>query len=81
MRARANETVATEPDLRAHFAHVSEATVFRCDYCPRWQDALPIHVASAPRRPIAELWPELGRIGGMDRYWRLLRAKKAAASP
>jgi hypothetical protein len=64
-----------EAFLRANFENVRVAAIFRCQWCPPWQDELPIHIASSPKRTVAELWPELGRIGGMDRYWRLLRAQ------
>jgi hypothetical protein len=63
--------------LRAHFQEVAVAATFRCDYCPPWQDELPIRVARSPKRPISELWGELGRIGGMDRRRRLLRAEES----
>jgi hypothetical protein len=64
-----------EDFLRANFERVSVATVFRCSYCPWWQDQLPIHLASHPKRSFSEIWRELGRIGGMDRHRRLLRAE------
>ncbi len=66
-----------EAFLRANFERVIAAAVFRCAYCPPWQDELPIRVASSPKRSLAELWPELGRIGGMDRRRRLLRAQES----
>lgn len=62
--------------LRAHFEQVRVASVFHCAYCPAWQDDLPIHVATGPRKPFAHLWRELGRVGGMDRHRRLLRAER-----
>ncbi len=65
-----------EAFLRANFERVSVAAIFRCAYCPAWQDELPIRIASSPRRSIPELWAELGRIGGMDRRRRLLRAQE-----
>jgi 4-amino-4-deoxy-L-arabinose transferase-like glycosyltransferase len=67
-----------EAFLRANFERVIAAAVFRCVHCPPWQDELPIRVASAPRRSISDLWMELGRIGGMDRRRRLLRAQEAS---
>ena len=63
--------------LRTHFEQVSVAAIFRCAYCPWWQDRLPIHLASHARRPFPEIWSELGRIGGMDRHRRLLREESA----
>jgi 4-amino-4-deoxy-L-arabinose transferase-like glycosyltransferase len=66
-----------EDFLRDNFEQVVVASTFRCDYCPRWQDQLPIRIARSPRRPVADLWPELGEIGGMDRYRRLLRAQES----
>jgi 4-amino-4-deoxy-L-arabinose transferase-like glycosyltransferase len=63
--------------LRASFERVTVAATFRCAYCPPWQDRLPIRVASSAKRPISELWPELGWIGGMDRRRRLLRAQES----
>jgi hypothetical protein len=67
-----------ETFLRANFESVSVEATFRCTYCPPWQDELPIHVASSPRRPISELWRELGERGGMDRRRRLLRAQESS---
>lgn len=63
--------------LRANFEEVSVAAVFRCTYCPWWQDQLPIRLARHPKRSFAEIWRELGRIGGMDRHRRLLRAEES----
>jgi hypothetical protein len=63
--------------LRANFERVTVAGVFRCAYCPPWQDELPIHVASSPKRSLSEIWGELGKIGGMDRRRRLLRAQES----
>jgi hypothetical protein len=63
--------------LRAHFGSVKVAAVFECTYCPWWQDQLPIRIASAPKRSFSELWLELGRIGGMDRHRRLVRAQES----
>jgi len=63
--------------LRASFERVTVTAVFRCAYCPPWQDELPIRIASSPKRPIAELWAELGQVGGMDRRRRLLRAQES----
>ena len=60
--------------LRASFETVAVAATFRCADCPAWQNDLPIHVARSPTKPIAALWAELARRGGMDRYARLLRA-------
>jgi hypothetical protein len=62
--------------LRANFERLRVATVFRCAYCPWWQDQLPIHVVRSPKRSFSEIWRELGRIGGMDRHRRLLRAEE-----
>jgi len=66
-----------EDFLRAGFEHVTVATTFRCTYCPAWQDELPIRVVSFPKKPISELWTELGEIGAMDRRRRLLRAQES----
>jgi hypothetical protein len=63
--------------LRAHFESVSVAAIFRCAFCPSWQDQLPIRVARSPKRSFSEIWRELGRIGGMDRHRRLLRAEES----
>jgi 4-amino-4-deoxy-L-arabinose transferase-like glycosyltransferase len=63
--------------LRASFERVTTAAVFRCAWCPRWQDELPIRIASSPKRPFSQLWTELGEIGGMDRRRRLLRAQES----
>jgi hypothetical protein len=63
--------------LREHFEEVNVAAVFQCTYCPWWQDQLPIHLVRYPARPFAEIWRELGRIGGMDRHRRLQRAEES----
>jgi hypothetical protein len=63
--------------LRDNFEQVVVASTFRRDDCPRWQDQLPIRIARYPRRPVPDLWRELGEIGGMDRYRRLLRAQES----
>jgi hypothetical protein len=63
--------------LRASFERVTVAAVFECAYCPPWQDELPIHIASSPKRPISDLWADLAQIGGMDRRRRLLRERES----
>jgi 4-amino-4-deoxy-L-arabinose transferase-like glycosyltransferase len=65
-----------EDFLRDNFERSSVAAVFRCAYCPWWQDQLPIRVAWHPKRSFSEIWRELGEIGGMDRHRRLLRAEE-----
>jgi hypothetical protein len=67
-----------ESFLRANFERVSVAAIFRCSYCPPWQDELPIHVASSATRPMSELWRELGERRGMDRRRRLLREQESS---
>lgn len=62
-----------EAFLRANFERVEVAAVFECRYCPPVVDDLPIHVARFPRRPLAELWPEIGALD--DRRTRMLRAQ------
>jgi hypothetical protein len=79
--AESPETVISigidEAFLRANFERVTVAATFRCDYCPPWQDELPIRIARSPRRSLSELWPELGKLGGMDRRRRLLREQES----
>jgi hypothetical protein len=67
--------------LREYFEDVRQAALFRCEWCPRWQNELPIYLARAPKQPFVDLWSDLGEIGGMDRYWRLLREQDARTDP
>jgi hypothetical protein len=49
--------------LRRSFESVSEAAVYDCQHCMAWRTNLPIYVARGPRLTLAELWPQLRRIG------------------
>jgi len=49
------------PKLAALFAEVELARVHHCRFCMSWRDDMPIWIARSPRRPIAEVWPELRR--------------------
>jgi hypothetical protein len=49
--------------LRREFDQLSEAAVYHCPYCMGWRDEVPIYVARSPRRPLAEIWPEMKRFG------------------
>jgi hypothetical protein len=64
-----------ETFLRANFESVRVAAIFRCTFCPPVVNELPIYVASSPRRPFAELWPEIGWLE--DRRTRMLRAQES----
>jgi hypothetical protein len=57
--------------LRSRFEQVTVAANFRCGFCPPVVNELPIHVANSPKRPFAELWPEIGQLE--DRRTRMLR--------
>jgi 4-amino-4-deoxy-L-arabinose transferase-like glycosyltransferase len=62
--------------LRRNFERVTVADVFECTYCPGWQDNLPIRIATAPTRPMANFWKDLGDVGGMHRYRRLVHEQE-----
>jgi hypothetical protein len=64
-----------EAFLRANFESITVAAVFRCSFCPPVVDELPIYVASSPKRSLAELWPEIGRLE--SRRARMLRAQQS----
>jgi 4-amino-4-deoxy-L-arabinose transferase-like glycosyltransferase len=64
-----------ESFVRANFEGVRLAAIFRCTFCPPVVNELPIYVASSPKRPFAELWPEIRRLE--DRRARMLRAQEA----
>lgn len=61
--------------LQQSFERVRLATTFHCTFCPPVVDALPIYLASSPRRPWGELWPAIGRLE--DRRTRMLRAQQS----
>ena len=49
--------------LRESFESVVESGVYGCEYCMAWRTNLPIYLARGPRLTLAELWPEMRRIG------------------
>ncbi len=61
--------------LHREFRELEEAAVFRCEYCMGWRDELPITIARFPRRTLAEMWPEMKRIGLPTRKFLMLAAE------
>jgi hypothetical protein len=51
-----------EDFVRANFEQPEVAATFRCTYCPPVVNDLPIYVTGPPKRPFAELWPEIGEL-------------------
>jgi len=45
------------------FRDVREAGRFACRYCMPYEDGLAIHVCRRPKRPLAEIWPEIKSFG------------------
>jgi hypothetical protein len=50
-------------DLDQNFAEVSQAATIACAYCMPEEQNLPIYILRQPRRPLAEMWPDLRRYG------------------
>ena len=65
-----------EEMLRGEFGRIERAATYDCPYCMGWRDDLPIYVARSPRRSLAELWPEIRRIGLPTRKLLMLRAQE-----
>jgi hypothetical protein len=71
--------VGFEPEqLRPFFAEVEVLRRTRCHWCMGWRQDAPIALARAPRRPLADAWPELRRYGLPARKLYLLRRERAA---
>jgi hypothetical protein len=71
--------VGFEPEqLRPFFADVEVVGRTRCHWCMGWRQDAPIVLARAPRRPLADAWPELRRYGLPARKLHLLRRERAA---
>lgn len=51
----------SEPDLKRWFRDCQRAAEVDCPYCMRWTQAKAVFVCREPRRPLAELWPEMKR--------------------
>jgi hypothetical protein len=66
-----------EEFVRTHFERPEVVATFRCRFCPPVVSELPIYVTGPPKRPFAELWPEIGALD--DRRTRMLRAQQAEA--
>jgi hypothetical protein len=66
-----------EEYVRAHFERPEVVATFRCAFCPPVVNQLPIYMTGPPKRPFAELWPEIGALE--DRRKRMLRAQQAEA--
>jgi hypothetical protein len=64
-----------EEFVRAHFERPEVVTTFRCTFCPPVVSELSLYVTGPPKRPFAELWPEIGALEG--RRARMLRAQQA----
>ncbi len=45
-------------DLERGYARVERAATIRCRYCMEFEDNLPVYVATEPKAPIREFWPE-----------------------
>jgi hypothetical protein len=50
-----------EPLLADLFADLELARIHHCRFCMSWRDDMPIWIARSPRRPLAEVWPEIRR--------------------
>jgi len=57
----ADGSLQPEPGLAELFAEVELARVHHCRFCMSWRDDMPIWIAREPRRPLADVWPELRR--------------------
>jgi len=69
--------VGFEPEqLRPFFAEVEVVHRTGCHWCMGWRQDAPIALARAPRRPLAEAWPELRRYGMPARKLHLLQKER-----
>lgn len=50
----------SEQDLSEHFESVIQVGEFQCTYCRQWRSPTPVYVVGLPRRPIIEMWDEVG---------------------
>ncbi len=50
----------SEQELRRYFASVEQVGVHQCRFCRQFRHPVPIFVARGLRRPIEEVWSELG---------------------
>lgn len=50
----------SQHDLSRYFGSVSQVGEFQCTYCRQWRSPTPVYVVARPKRPIAEMWSELG---------------------
>jgi 4-amino-4-deoxy-L-arabinose transferase-like glycosyltransferase len=66
-----------EQYVGANFERPEVVATFRCRFCPPVVSELPIYVTGPPKRPFAELWPEIGALD--RRRTRMLRAQQAEA--
>lgn len=57
----ADGSLQPEPKLAELFAELELARVYHCRFCMSWRDDMPIWIARSPRRPLAEVWPEIRR--------------------
>lgn len=58
-----------EPEQLASFFETIEVVARApCTYCMGWRQDYPIALARKPRRPFAEVWPELGQFFGRKGY-------------
>lgn len=48
-------------DLRQFFDEIELFRVHDCEWCMRWRDEMPIWIARRPKKPMADVWPELKR--------------------
>jgi hypothetical protein len=64
-----------EEFVRTNFERPEVVATFRCRFCPPVVSELPILVTGPPKRPFAQLWPEIGALEG--RRARMLRAQEA----
>jgi hypothetical protein len=56
--------VGFEPEqLLPFFAEVEVVHRTECHWCMGWRQDAPVALARAPRRPLADVWPELRRYG------------------
>jgi 4-amino-4-deoxy-L-arabinose transferase-like glycosyltransferase len=49
-----------EQDLARHFESVTRIGEFQCTWCRQWRRPTPIFAVRRPRRPIDEIWSEVG---------------------
>jgi hypothetical protein len=49
----------SEDRLRGWFANVERVGEIECEYCMPTLSAKSVYLCGRPRRPLAELWPEL----------------------